>query len=151
CSMPWWTTVGPAPPSTTRWSATLTAPGDFWRHVHATPGSTAVTSHTTLGRRGCLISNRLPTSLPGPPRAALRALGAVPSAHSPTAAYPPQPPAAGPSISTLLSTIMYQMVHNLVGGLKWSPGTRPRRVRLTKFASRRGPEVVSRRGSGTRR
>ena len=56
--------VGPC--GTTSWEASVVPPGDRWRHVHETPGSTSVTSHTSFGRRGCLISKRLPTSMPGP-------------------------------------------------------------------------------------
>ena len=51
------------PPRATR---SVVPPGDRWRHVHETPGSTSVTSHTSFGRRGCLISKRWPTSMPGP-------------------------------------------------------------------------------------
>ena len=90
-----------------RWSP----PGDRWRHVHERPGSTSVTSHTSFGRRGCLISKRLPTSMPGPSSATIRSTDAVHSGQRSTSAKTSHTIGAGASISTLLSVIMYQMVH----------------------------------------
>ena len=91
--------------------ANVVPPGDRCRHVHEAPGSTSVTSQTSFGIRGCLISKRFPTSMPAPSRATTRSTDAVHSGQRSTSAKTSQTTAAGASISMLLSVIMYQMVH----------------------------------------
>ena len=96
----------------TSWVANAVRPASCWRHVHEMPGSTSVTSQTSVGIRGCLISNRLPTSIPGPSRATMRSIDAVHSDQRSTSVNTSHTTDAGASISMLLSVIMYQMVHN---------------------------------------
>ena len=47
--------IGAGPSGTTSWVAIVVAPGDRWRHAQEVPGSTSVTSHTSLAMRGCLL------------------------------------------------------------------------------------------------
>ena len=48
----------------TSWAASVVPPGERCRQVHDAPGSTSVTSQTSSGNRGWLISKRRPTSIP---------------------------------------------------------------------------------------
>src|SRR5690349_21239052 len=91
--------------------ASVVPPGDRCTHVHPAPGTSSVTSHTSFGIRGCLISNRLPTARPGPSSATSRVTEAVHSGQRSTSLKTSHTTAAGASISTPLSVIMYQMVH----------------------------------------
>src|SRR3954465_8486523 len=99
----------------TSWRATVRPPGERCTQVHEAPGVNSVTSHTSFGIRGCLISNRLPTARPGPSSAASRVTDAVHSGQRSTSLNTSQTMLAGASISTPQSVIMYQMVHDSSG------------------------------------
>src|ERR1700742_2630690 len=94
------------------WRATVIPPGERCTQVHDEPGVSSVTSQTSFGIRGCLISNRLPTASPGPSSATSRVTDAVHSGQRSTSLNTSQTTPAGASISTPLSVIMYQMVHD---------------------------------------
>ena len=72
-----------------------------------------MTSQTSFGIRGCLISNRLPTAMPGPSRATRLVTEAVHSGQRSTSLKTSQTTVAGASMSTPQSVIMYQTVHEL--------------------------------------
>src|SRR5215510_7541938 len=88
-------------------------PGERCTQVHDEPGLNSVTSHTSFGMRGCLISKRLPTARPGPSSATIRVTDAVHSCHRSTSLNTSQTTWAGASIASPQSVIMYQMVHEL--------------------------------------
>src|SRR4051794_27998842 len=104
------TSVRSADSAITSCEAKVLLPGVRCHHVHPTPGSTSVTTHTSLGISGCLISNRRPTSMAGPSSAVIRSTEAVQSDHCSTQVKTSQTTLAGASISMLLSVFMYQMV-----------------------------------------
>ena len=70
--------------------------------------------------RGCLISNRLPTAMPGPSRATRLVTEAVHSGQRSTSLKTSQTTVAGASMSTPQSVIMYQTVHELARRRKCS-------------------------------
>src|SRR5262249_61878245 len=96
----------------TSWRATVTPPGERCIHVQDEPGVSSVISQTNFGIRGCLISNRLPTASPGPSSATSLVTDAVHSDQRSTSLNTSHTTPAGASISTPLSVIMYQMVHD---------------------------------------
>ena len=94
-------------------------PGERCSHVHDLPSSSAVTSHTSLGSRGCLISNRFPTARPGPSSAFRLVTDAVHSGQrSHVGEDVPDQRFAEASMSMAQSVIMYQMVQERSGGVK---------------------------------
>src|SRR5262245_49398526 len=101
--MPWLTRVRPSSSAVTSCHAVVIVPSDRLSQVHDRPGSTVVTSHTTLGKRGCLIANWLPTAISGPSRATALWTEAVQSDQWATSRYTAQTVAAGATISALLS------------------------------------------------
>ena len=71
----------------------------------------SVTVQTSLGSRGCLISNRRPIASCAPSRPRNRVTDAVQFGQCSTSVKTSHTRSAGASISTLLELIMYQMVH----------------------------------------
>ena len=63
------------------WVADVIAPGDLDTHVHDAPGSTSVTSQTSLGNRGCLIRTRVPRATPVPAITLTSVIDSVQSGH----------------------------------------------------------------------
>src|SRR4051812_4992557 len=110
-------------------------PGERCSHVHDLPSSSAVTSHTSLGRRGCLISNRLPIARPGPSSAFSLVTEAVQSGQRSTSEKTFHTSGAEASISMAQSVIMYQMVQECSPGVKPATlGSASANIRVVDYA-----------------
>src|SRR4051812_29626966 len=114
-------------------------PGERCSHVHDLPSSSAVTCHTSLGNRGCFISNRFPIARPGPSSAFRLVTEAVQFGQRSTSEKTSHTSGAAASMSMAQSVIMYQMVQERSGDVKYADwGSAPENSRVVDYACRAG-------------
>ena len=90
----------------------VVAPGERVVHVHDVPGASAVTDHTSDGKRGCLIRARdVGAERPGRRASSTEVTEAVHVGQRSTSLYTAQTASIGASMVISSCTIMNQMVH----------------------------------------